>query len=153
MQSRQLIQSALFMLLLCFLVFLFDISTQPNDLITFGDNVWYLNRAHLIWQGVLPDLFVYTLSYPAVVGLIDFVTKDVILAGMIVNALLLWCILLGVYILGYWLYARPRIAWLAVLLVVFNASILDAQTFFSGTIPFVAANVWILVACVFVVRR
>lgn len=141
------------MLIPCFLVLVFVISTQSSAQINFLDNFWYLNRARLIWQGTLPDLFVYALSYPVVVGALDLVVKDVILSAMITNTVLLWCALVGVYILGEWLFGRRRISWLAVVLMLSNAYLFDVLRLFWATLPFMTAVVWSVIACIYVIRR
>ena len=146
-------QAAFIIALLVVPVFLLIISTQTTDELNYLDNFWYLNRARLIWQGILPDLFVYTLTYPSLVGLVNLFVADVLLAGMLTNAFLLWCILLGVYLLGCWLYKDRRVAWLAVTLVLVNASLLDALRLFWATVSFTAATVWCLVAAVLVTRQ
>ncbi len=152
-QRRQFIQTAFLLIFPCLLVLLFVISTQTPGIINFIDTVWYLNRARLIWQGVFTDLFVYTLAYPTVVGAINLVLHDVILSAMLTNAALLWSTLVGVYILGIWLYSRRRIAGLAVLLVLLNGSMPGVLTLLWATLPFMAVGVWSVIVCMLVVRR
>lgn len=152
-RPQHTLQAAVIIALLCVPIFLFVISTQTTAELNYFDNFWYLNRARLIWRGILPDLFVYTLSYPTLVGFVNQIVNDVLLAGMLVNAFLLWCILFGVYLLGCWLFGRRRVAWVAVLLVLLNASLMDALRLFWATVPFMTATVWCVVAAVQVVRR
>jgi hypothetical protein len=152
-QPRQFIQAVTLTALICFLITLFVISTQSTPELNLLDNPWYLNRARLIWQGVLPDLFVYTLAYPTFVGLLDQFLHDVLLSGMIANGVFLWLILIGTYILGHWLYGGNRVAWLAVLLVTLNASLFHTLRLFWASVPFTAAMLWCIIACFFVIRR
>jgi hypothetical protein len=76
--------------------------------------------------------FVYALPYPTFVGAINLVLNDVILSGMIANSILLWLLLMSIYVLGCWLYGQRRVAWLAVLVVIFNASLMSAMRLFWG---------------------
>jgi hypothetical protein len=138
---------------LCTLAFIFVISTQSVDEINYLDNFWYLNRARLIWQGVLPDLFVYTLTYPTVVGLVNLVVNDVILAGMLVNTVLLVCLLTGVYTLGLRLYGKHLIAWLSVALLFINISLIDLLRLFWPTLSFMTVIVWLVVAFLALIRK
>ncbi len=152
-QTRHWFQAVIFITLICILVSIFVISTQTTDQLTFGDTPWYLNRAHLIWQGVLPDLFVYTLAFPAFIGLIDLVVHDPVLSAILASGLLLWLILLGTYLMGRWLYGSQRIAWLAVLLTAISASMLGTLRIFSPFAAFTAAMIWCIVAFLFVLRH
>lgn len=81
------------------------------------DTTWYLNRAQLLWRGVFDDAFVYTVTFPALVGGMNLLTHDLVTASMIVNALAFFSVLTGTYLLGRVFYNRP-IAWIGVLVLV-----------------------------------
>ncbi len=110
------------------------------------DTAWYLNRAHLLWRGVFDDAFVYTLSFPALVGAMNLLTHDLVTASMIVNALALSSVLTGTYLLGRVLYNRP-IAWIGVVVLVttWNFTFLEAVQ--QPFMLFNAAIVWCVLTC------
>jgi hypothetical protein len=134
-------------------ILVFIISSQPLYELNYLDNPWYLNRARLIWQGVMPDLFVYTLAYPALVGLIDFLTRDAILAGMLANTLVLVAMLVGIRTLGWKLFHSRKIAWLAILLVVTNTSTLTTLRLFWANAPFMTLIIWDVIVYLAVVEH
>jgi hypothetical protein len=115
------------------------------------DTTWYLNRAQLLWRGVFDDAFVYTVTFPALVGGLNLLTHDLVTASMIVNALALYGVLTGTYLVGRIFYTRP-IAWIGVLVLVttWNFTLWEAVQQ-----PFMLSNasvVWCVLTCCLMAR-
>jgi hypothetical protein len=116
------------------------------------DTAWFLNRAHLMWRGVFDDAFVYQATFPLLVGALNFITHDLVSAGLMVNTLALLAALVGTYLLGRIFYNR-QIAWIGVIALTtiwdFTVWVAHLQTILF----FNAVLVWCVLACWWLVRR
>lgn len=124
---------------------LFVISAQAATDFVFGDTTWYMNRAQLIWRGVLSDQFVYTFGYPAFVGGIDLLLNNTITSGVVANMLLLFGLLAGIYHLGR-LYYHRWVGWLAAIILLLNASFLFTLRVLEPNFATLCLLVWSLIA-------
>jgi hypothetical protein len=117
-----------------------------GDWLVRDDTTWYLNRAHLLWRGVFDDAFVYTVTFPVLVGAVNLLIHDLVMASMIVNALALYSALVGTYLLGRVFYTR-QIAWIGVLVLVtiWNFTLYEAVQ--QPFMLFNAAVVWCVLTC------
>jgi len=124
---------------------LFVISAQSATDFMIGDTTWYMNRAQLIWRGVLSDQFVYTFGYPAFVGSIDLILNDTISSGVVANTLLLFGTLAGIYHLGS-LYYHRWVGWLAAVILLLNASFLFTLRVLEPNFATLCLLVWSFIA-------
>ena len=134
--------------ILAFLV----LTSQTYADLNIPDYPWYLNRATLIWQGVLGQFFVYTFTYPFVVGAVDLVIRDRVTSSIVVHLLAMEGLLIGVYLLGRIAYNRT-IALVAVLLLASNVWLYVAARELQTFVPFMSLSIWCLIAAYFAVKR
>ncbi len=132
---------------LCIPIYFVVLATVPMTSLL-GDAAWYLNRAHVYQQGIFRGAYVYTLLFPLLVAGIDFLFHDLVSAGLMVNWLALYSIILGTYLLGRSLYHR-RIAWLSVLVIITSSSLLYISRQLEADLLFVAVIVW----CILIYRH
>ncbi len=128
---------------LCYLVV-----TVPNDgyrITHTADNAWYMNRADLIWRGILDDAFVYNFFHPAFMGAINQVVHELPLAAIIVNWIGLAGVISGTYLLGRVYYNRG-IAWLAVLVISTNLGLYQSALLLHPFLFMQALLVWTVLA-------
>lgn len=92
------------------------LGTWTTQDLTGGDGPWYLNRSLLLWQGIVDDGWMYTVFYPVVVGAVNLLVRDLILAKAIIHLLLLVALITGTYLLGRSFYGRAT-GWLSAVLV------------------------------------
>jgi len=151
MNSRQWDKILLVMGVGVLLVFV--ISTQDDPTLLYLDNPWYLNRGRLIWMGEFADLWAYNLTFPTLVGALDLLVQDVVLAGMLTNALILGLLMIGVYSLGLHVYGRRTVSRLAVVFLLINLIFLFVLRLFWAVVPFMTAIVWCLLAARYAIRR
>src|SRR5256885_849821 len=65
------------------------------DLVAVPDNSWYLNRAQRLLQGKLDGTFVYTMTFPVLVGVVELVVQEPQASAMIVNIAAVVLIVIG----------------------------------------------------------
>jgi 4-amino-4-deoxy-L-arabinose transferase-like glycosyltransferase len=94
--------------------------------VIWGDNPWYLNRGALLSRGLADGAFVYTLTYPVLVFLVNNLFHDLILTGIVINRIAHTVLIVGTYLLGR-AYFNRRVAWLATLLISMNSLIFIAM--------------------------
>ncbi|MDW8300114.1 MAG: hypothetical protein RML95_12345 [Anaerolineae bacterium] len=66
----------------------------------YRDGWWYLNRAWLHSHGIFDEVSFYTLAYPLMIGLVNFIVTDLPVSALIVNLICQFFALMGIYVLG-----------------------------------------------------
>ncbi len=135
-QHYQLALDALLLLAIGLAFFFFVVTTRTGQNVAFGDNTWYLNRADLLWRGIRDDAYVYNIVFPLLTGIVNFVLRDLVVSGMVVELVALYGIAVGTYILGRMLYSR-RVGLLAAIVVSANPELYNGARYFGGDILFV----------------
>lgn len=96
-----------------------------------GDFAWYLNRADVLYEGILDAVFVYNITFPLAIGAVNFLLNDLFYAAVTVNAVAFVGIIVACYLIGAHLFSRDA-GVLAAVLVACNASVVyltqEAQT-------------------------
>jgi 4-amino-4-deoxy-L-arabinose transferase-like glycosyltransferase len=120
--------------------------------ITFGDSPFFLNRGVLLLRGIVDEGFVYTFTYPVLVAIIYAFTHNLIVTGVILNALAYYALILGTYLLGRLFYKR-QVGWLSAFIVAFNHTFFLTTRLTQPFLTFYALVVWCVLVYVWVVRR
>lgn len=124
---------------------LFVIFTQTNRQIHIYDASWYANRAQLLWRGYFPDGFVYTVAYPFVVGAVYLILPEAVTASLLVNTLMFFGLMVGVYWLGTLLFHRYA-GLTAALVLALNPELLIVAREVQPPLMFFCVVVWGVVA-------
>jgi hypothetical protein len=134
----------LLMLLSCVYA-LVVLTSQSSFRLLNSDYPWYMNRADLMWRGILDDAFVYTATYPFLVGLVNLGVRHLMMASVIVNVVCLIALFGGVYFLGKRHYNRA-VAWIAVCLLACNPFMIAYFRQMQTMTLFSAIVVWCMIA-------
>ncbi len=135
------------LLVLALLVCYIAISKPMDGRLVAGtaDNAWYMNRAYLIWRGVLDDVFVYNLAHPTLMGAINLIVNELPRAAIMVNWLAMTGVIVGTYLLGRVFFNRP-VAWLAVLIISTNVALYGSARLLHPFLLMQAVLVWTVLA-------
>lgn len=117
-----------------------------------GDTAWILNRGHVYFHGSADSFWVYTLTYPLLVGAVDLLVHNLALAAILVSTLSICVILIGTYLLARMFFARNA-AWLSVLLLIGNTGFVTIANTLQNHILFMAVVLWIVLLSIYVARN
>jgi hypothetical protein len=148
---RDAVDIAFVLALFVFVVVASLLRVEFADTLQYKDGWWYLSRAWQHTHGIFDNLSFYTLAYPLLVGVINWLVYDLPISGIIANAIILLFMAFGMYLIGR-LFFNRAVALSSVFIFMLNGRLLYHIRMFNADLLFMAAVTWMVIIAALLVR-